>query len=304
MKKLALSFTLALIWSAPADAQIFGKKTKTPPGQRIGELIVQAKSDPSESKRAAAAEELRDYDAKSHPEVVPLLIDVARSDKSAAVRLEAVDSLSRIRPVSQSAGQAIEWAAAHDDSWKVRWHAKTALTRYQWAGYRAGKNDGKAPTTTSPATNEPPLLDAAGPQIKPGTVGRAPATKATQTPGQIATQPAPLPKIVDQPPALPVMVTPPPQVVQQPAGNVPPLPTPPPIIVDTPGTAVAPPVKAPVPALPVRDSTPRIGVPSAPPALGTPTPTEPNFRPAGQTPPRVPPPAKNDDRGPALTVPM
>src|SRR5262245_63620017 len=109
MKKLALSFTLALIWSAPADAQIFGKKTKTPPGQRIGELIVQAKSDPSESKRAAAAEELRDYDAKSHPEVVPLLIDVARSDKSAAVRLEAVDSLSRIRPVSQSAGQAIEW---------------------------------------------------------------------------------------------------------------------------------------------------------------------------------------------------
>jgi len=292
---VALLFTISLVWLTPADAQIFGKKTKTPPAQRLGELLGQAKSDPSESKRAAAAEELREYDAKSYPEVVPVLIDIARTDKSPAVRTEAIDSLSRIRPVSQSAGQTIEWTAAHDDSWKVRWHAKSALSRYQWAGYRAAKNDkndGKATTTT---TQEPPLLDGPRQQIKQPTASRLPAHKAAPPPAQVQAQPPALPKIVDQPPQLPVIVTQPqPQVVQQPG---PLAPTPPPIIVDGPGAVVAPPLKVPVPAAPMLEPAPRAG---APPMI----PAEPNFRPAGQTPPRVPPLPKTDDRGPALTPPM
>lgn len=287
MKKLVATslLMLAFAWMTPADAQLFGRKPKSPPTQRVAELIGQAKADPSESKRAAAAEELRDFDAKTFPEIVPVLIDVARSDKSAAVRHEALDSLARIRPVSQGAGQTLEWAAAHDDSWRNRWQAKTALTRYQWAGYHASKNDAKNPQT--PTTKEPPLFDPARPAVKAGTTGRTAPAKTTAPQSS-------LPKIVTVP-------TPP--KATEPARKTAVTPTPPPIIVDTPPRSdTAPAAKATVPPVPMLDLGPTVGAPNAPVVA------EPNFRPAGQAPPRVPPtptaPAKKDDRGPALTVPM
>ena len=222
------------------------------------------------------------FDAKTFPEVVPVLIDVARSDKSASVRHGALDSLSRIRPVSPAAGQTLEWAAAHDESWKVRWQAKTALTRYQWAGYRNAKSDGK--TSLPSATQEPPLINAPRPQTKTSAPSRPAVAKTPSQPKGVYSSPPPLPTVVNQP-APKAKVTA----------------TPPPIIVDTPATVIAPAPKVPVPAVPVLDLGPRVGTPPVP--VVTP-PTEPNFRPAGKTPPRAAPPAKTDERGPALTPPM
>ena len=277
--------TLMVAWLAPVDAQLFSRKPKGPPAQRVGELIGQVKTDAEEGKRAAAAEELREFDVKKFPEIVPILVDVARSDKKASVRHEALDSLAKIRPVSQPAGQMLEWAAQHDESWKNRWLAKTSLARYQWLGYQAQKKDGKAPTT--PATQEPPLLDSQRPPTKPAVPTRTTSTKTTP-------QLKNLPKVVSQPAPPPQIVTqPPPQIVATPTQRIiePPLPsgltpTPPPLIIEAPAP-----------------KTPSV------PAVSTATDlvVSPNFRPAGVSPPRVapstPPPVKTDDRGPALTRP-
>src|SRR5262245_46389748 len=96
----------ALADSAPAG--IFFKKTpKADPKVRVNELIVIVKTDKDESKRAAAAEELRDYDPKAFPDIVPILMDVLMSDQKASVRAEAAQSLGKLRPVTPEAGWAL-----------------------------------------------------------------------------------------------------------------------------------------------------------------------------------------------------
>lgn len=295
MKKLtlALLITFSLAWLAPADAQLFSRKPKTPPAQRLGELIVQVKTDADEGKRAAAAEELREFDVKKFPEIVPVLIDVARHDKKASVRHDALDSLAKIRPVSQGAGQMLEWAAQHDDAWRNRWLAKSALMRYQWAGYHAPKNEAKGPPALT--TQEPPLLDSQRPPSKPGTLTRMMPTKTSSQPKnqpRVVNQPTPPPVIVTQP--APAVVTQPLPPVVESTGRAAATSTPPPIIVDAPASVIAPALKGPAPAIPVVDPSPNV--------------VSPNFRPAGVSPPRIvpstPPPAKTEDRGPILTPPM
>lgn len=309
MRKLTLMalITLPIAWLPPADAQIFGRKPKTPPEQRVAELIFQAKADPDEHKRTAAAEELREFDGKAFPQIVPTLVDIARSDPKAGVRLEAVSSLAKIRPVSQAAGQTLEWSAAHDDAWKVRWHAKSSLMRYQLAGYHAGKSDANATKAAlPPATQEPPLLDSRDnkgvrPSTNPAIVNRttAPKTFAPQVNA---------PKNVPAPTPPPVIGTEPPlpKVVVDSTPQAPPVPTPPPLIVEAPPAVkqpAVPPVPVPVPAV-VIEPAPKLGPPTVPTTAPPAAVTEPNFRPAGQTPPRTPPPPKTEERGPTLTVPM
>ena len=136
-----LLLALALAWVSPAPAQLFfGKKTKVIPSQRVPELILTVKTDPDERKRAHAAEELRDYDTATFTEIVPVLVDVLKNDKKMNVRLEALGSLAKIRPVSSLAGQALEKAAADDEAWRVRLQAKTALPKYHLAGYTTKKS--------------------------------------------------------------------------------------------------------------------------------------------------------------------
>src|SRR5438132_14226068 len=89
----------------PASAGIlFGKKTKPNPAERVPELIVIVKTDKDESKRASAAEELRQYDPAAHPDIVPVLIDVLMNDAKPGVRAEAAESLGKMRPVAQDGG--------------------------------------------------------------------------------------------------------------------------------------------------------------------------------------------------------
>ncbi len=109
MKRLpiGLMVVMVLAWAAPAQAQwFFSKKQKPNPTQRVPELIVIVKTDADERKRTHAAEELREYDATVFTEIVPVLADVLLLDKKMNVRLEALNSLARIRPVSTTAGRA------------------------------------------------------------------------------------------------------------------------------------------------------------------------------------------------------
>lgn len=185
--RMGLLLAMVLAWAAPAPAQgIFARRPKVNPSQRVPELILTVKTDPEERKRAHAAEELRDYDATTFTEIVPVLADVLLHDKKVSVRLEALGSLVRIRPVSALAGQAIEKAAAADESWRVRLQAKTALPKYHLAGSLARKMEPAAAKKTP--TNEPPIVTPAAPP-----------------------QPPPLPRVESVPRPLPRDVAPPTQ---------------------------------------------------------------------------------------------
>jgi hypothetical protein len=158
MQGLLVLFALPAL-AVPTQAQLFFKKARPTPAQRVPELILVLKTESDERKRAGAAEELREYDAKAFSEIVPVLADVLHNDKNAHVRLEALNSLSRLRPVSQPAGLALEHAAANDESLRVRLQAKSALLKYHMAGYSAAnKNE---PSVYQPSMQEPPLVDPA-----------------------------------------------------------------------------------------------------------------------------------------------
>jgi hypothetical protein len=140
---------------------IFGKKNKKPtPAERVPELLAQVKSDGDESKRAAAAQELRQYDPAQFPMIVPVLVDVLLTDSKPVVRAEAAQSLGKIRPISQQAGAALEQTLANDSSMRVRLQARSSLLQYHWGGYRSVRKDDLVPQT-----KEPPLADDKSPPI-------------------------------------------------------------------------------------------------------------------------------------------
>jgi hypothetical protein len=162
--------------AVPARAGIFDKRPKIDPAMRVPLLIGQVKSEQDERKRLAAAEELRQYDPRAFPEIVPVLIDVLQNDVAAGVRLQALHSLSGFRPVSREVGEALEHALASDKSFRVRLQARTTLVSYHWSGYHAARTSEIAPPVViaGPRMAEPPL----------------------------AIQPAPLPRVVTvEPPA-------------------------------------------------------------------------------------------------------
>src|SRR4051794_100892 len=74
---LVVLFTLSALADPARAGILFGKKPNKPnPAERVPELIVTVKTDGDEHKRAAAAEELRQYDPATFTEIVPVLIDV------------------------------------------------------------------------------------------------------------------------------------------------------------------------------------------------------------------------------------
>ncbi len=196
-------------FALPAQAQFFHKKARPVPAQRVPELILILKTETDERKRAEAAEELREYDARAYSEIVPVLIDVLHNDRKSTVRLEALNSLMRLRPVSQPAGQAIEHAAASDESLRVRLQAKSALLKYHLAGYSASnKNE---PSVFQPTTQEPPLAEPPASTMIPAVAFPTPAkvTPAVGTPSN-SDLPRPLPAGVALPPG--TVVQPPPTI--------------------------------------------------------------------------------------------
>lgn len=152
--------------AAAAQAGIFSRKKEKPdPKSRVPELIATLRSDGDADKRMHAAEELRNYDAASHPEIVPALIEALLSDKKPNVRAEAAQSLGKVRPVTQPAGEALEQAMAGDSSYRVRLQARSSLLGLHWAGYRSGKKIDVPPLT--PTTKEPPIVSTTTPPSAP-----------------------------------------------------------------------------------------------------------------------------------------
>src|SRR5205085_8906345 len=146
----------AAVLATPVQAGLFfGKKKPAPvdPNQRVPELLGLVKTSPDEHKRSLAAEELRKYDPQAYPDIVPVLIDVLGSDSKPSVRVEAAQTLGKLRPVSQAVGQALEQALAKDASMRVRLQARSSLLQYHWSGYRTPKKAVNPP----PQTKEPPL---------------------------------------------------------------------------------------------------------------------------------------------------
>jgi hypothetical protein len=165
---LALVTTAALLAPPVQAGLIFGKKKAAPidPKQRVPELLGVVKASPDEHKRSQAAEELRKYDPQAFPDLVPVLLDVLINDPKPSVRIEAAQTLGKLRPISQAVGQALEQALARDTSMRVRLQARSSLLQYHWSGYRSPKKDVNPP----PQTKEPPLasgLPAAAPASVP-----------------------------------------------------------------------------------------------------------------------------------------
>ena len=183
MKWSRYLLTLALLpaLADPAWAGIFGFGKRSPkegkPADRVAELIIAVKTDKDERKRADAADELRQFEPKDHPDVVPILIDVLLNDPSPSVRVNAAQSLVKLRPVSQQAGWALEQAQANDSSTRVRLQARTGLWQYHLAGYKSQKSEG----TVQPQTKEPPLA--------PGPTAPAPAVKPVPAPRPLPSGP-------------------------------------------------------------------------------------------------------------------
>jgi hypothetical protein len=137
---------------------IFKKTAKVNPSTRVPELLNILRTETNDRKREDAAEELRNYDTKAFAEIVPVLVDLALNDPKAGVRLEAVESLGKIRPITQQAGWALEQVIDKDNSMRVRLRARSLIVQYYLAGYRSGQN----PETGFPKgikTEEPPLAD-------------------------------------------------------------------------------------------------------------------------------------------------
>jgi hypothetical protein len=257
---------------APAGFGLFSRKPKANPAERVPELLIQLKTSTDESQRAAAAEELRQYDPKTYPEIIAGLIDALGRDASTAVRTQAAESLGKLRPIAQRVGYALEQAQANDGSMRVRLAARQALWQYHLVGYRSGRpaespaNGGGDVTVSAPPgpstpaaamqrpagarvgiahpgslreTAEPPLADAPpavadqGRRVTPAVPASRPRT-AQPTPGQL---------IPVSPPRLqPAPITPAPAQPAPPAPAEQPVPpAPPPVKAEGDGPVLPPP---------------------------------------------------------------
>jgi hypothetical protein len=146
---------LVIVLLAPAaPAGIFSRKPKVNPSERVPELLLQLQTSQDEARRTAAAEELRQYEAKDFPKIIPALIEALNRDASPAVRAEAATSLGKLRPISQQAGHALEQAQNNDAVMRVRLAARQSLWQYHLVGYRGKSADGPAEPAT--AMQQPP----------------------------------------------------------------------------------------------------------------------------------------------------
>jgi hypothetical protein len=213
--------------AAPASAGIiFGKKPKVPPEKRVPELLAIVRTDGDENKRLSAAEELRQFDPMSFPQIVPTLIEVLMSDKKASVRSEAAQTLSKLRPVSSDVGVALEYARDHDASLRVRMQARQSLLSYHWAGWSNDPGKLKPDGPPKPSTKEPPLAPTTPPPAAPP-APVAPPPAPPQSPFAPVTISKPIPRPTPEPAAVPplapvIATPPPPTVVIPPSGVQPP----------------------------------------------------------------------------------
>ena len=178
----ALSFVLVpliFVGSAlDADAGIFRDTSKPKPEERVPELIEILKTSLDEHKRADAADELRQYDAKSFPDIIPALIEALQNDSNPSVCREAAKSIGRMRPYFPKAGYALEMSAQNDSSRLVRLASTTSLNIYYFLGYRSNKSTEPVPIQTQEPPLATPIKTISAPvpaNVAPMTPSRSPA---------------------------------------------------------------------------------------------------------------------------------
>jgi hypothetical protein len=209
-KLLLIPLVMATATSPAPAGHLFGKRPKPNPTERVPVLLMTVKTDPDEHKRAAAAEELRQFDAKAFPEILTVLAHVGLHDPKVGVRLEAIQTLGRVRPISREAGWVLEQAAAKDPSIWVRLQARNSLLQYRLHGYHGAR------------TQEPPLAGSAGTNAKGTSAPQGPVlTPHPETPpppladpGPASPAPQPLPAGTQEQTPMPV---PPPHLIAPPS---------------------------------------------------------------------------------------
>ena len=189
---LLLPVVVAVSTAYPAQAQLFSRKIRLN-NMQVPELIVTARSDPDERKRVAALEQLREFDVKTYPEMIPSLIEVMLKDARPGVRMEAMHSLARIRPVTPAVGQALQQTAQNDDNWRVRMQTRTQLWMTGYHGGNGNAVNNQQTNPNAPTTAEPPLANT--------TAINKPAPPVNTPPANITaiTKPAPQPINVPTP---------------------------------------------------------------------------------------------------------
>jgi hypothetical protein len=228
---LALLVPAAFALPAPAGI-LFGKHSKPNPVERVPQLITAAKSETDDDKRGDAIRELREYEPAKFPEIVPVLVDALLHDPKSSVRSEAAQSLSKLRPISQEAGAALE-EAAHDSSFRVRMQARSALLGYRLAGYHsAPKPEEKAAMKSDknpPVVKTiPPVPDTKPVAVTPPIVVTLPAKRSgkfiapAETPPPPLASPEPEKTAVQAPPKAPVSKPQPPPAQPDSGPDLPP----------------------------------------------------------------------------------
>lgn len=165
--RLALPALAVVVLAVPAAAndKIFPLK-KNDAG-KVKQLTDTLRTDTSEKKRKAAAIELREYDPRTHTDLLPALVTALQHDTSAAVRAEAAESIAQSRLVNTVAGLALEVAAVADSARAVRDAAKQALWEYHLTGYRSPTGaDGFAGQTPEPPLAKRPAPRPAAPIVR------------------------------------------------------------------------------------------------------------------------------------------
>ena len=182
-KRLFLVPVVALSLAAPAQAGLFKRSAKPDPTAHVAALIEALKSDKDERARAAAAGELDEYDAKAFPDILPALVEALKSDPSSTVRSKAAESIGKVRPITVTAGYALERAAADDESFKVRVSARTALFKYKFLGHMPG--------VKVEESVEPPLAVGTAVKEMPGGTVLRPTQNPQPTDGPVTAPPLP-----------------------------------------------------------------------------------------------------------------
>lgn len=236
---------------------LFKKKPKVEPPTRVKQLIATLQSDQDEKARLTAAEELRSFDPRTNPEMLPALTGSLQRDPSAAVRSEAAETLGRLKPVDQATGLILETVQEADPAATVREAAKAALWQYHLNGYRSATTvaDGR------PQTAEPPLAARKQVAVAPKSfevgfrpitngVGKAATYQPTGEPPLAKSKSGAKPEPVTTPAPLPTVAAPTPPAaafpMAMPAASQPAVPslTPPPAFTLPPAATSFPPLPA------------------------------------------------------------
>jgi HEAT repeats len=156
--------------------------------------VATLQSDPDVDHRKVAAVELKNYDPRTHSELLTSLVGTLQKDPSPDVRALAAETIGSYRAVSQSVAVVLEGVELNDPDKTVRAAAKSALWQYGLNGYKpsvplspsqtAEPPLAKAvpvakPTTSQARTTVPPT--STGAQFRPITQGPGKATTVTQS---------------------------------------------------------------------------------------------------------------------------